>query len=148
MDEEEERQTIDAALLQNIMEYKDEKDLVENRKQNKKSGLMNDLPPIETTKSSRHLRLTNKRKNITQTKSQIETRLTGKRTRSNVHKQSDSDEELTVPSVLDLLQKLRDSKILSKVEFKETPFEEKHWRFFDQAALEFQKAEQAMLRLI
>jgi len=57
----------------------------------------------------------------------------------------DDDDDRKVPSVLDLLQKLRDSKILLDIHIPERPFDERHLRFFDHAAIELRKVEQNCL---
>jgi len=59
-------------------------------------------------------------------------------------KNYDSDPDSRVPSVLDLLQKIRDSKVLLGFKMPERPLEERQKRFFDHAEQELKKAEEAM----
>jgi len=76
----------------------------------------------------------------------VETRLprrgAGKKNQSSDSQQEDRD----VPSAEDLLQKIRESKILVDVTVPERPLDERQLRFFNQAAVELKKAEQSMLR--
>jgi hypothetical protein len=95
-----------------------------------------DLPYLDATRSSSRPK---KRKPSPPPRHRV-TR-SAKRSKHSI-KSYDSDSDSNVPSVLNLLQKIRDSKILINVEVPEPPLEAKHTRFFEHAKQELQKAEE------
>jgi len=114
-----------------------EKQIMPLRKNNKKNYNLDEEgeeeEDLETTNSNR-------------TKSKKRTNHRRNRARRNKPKYDEEDDiDKKVPSVLDLLQKLRDSKILLDIHIPERPFDERHLRFFDHAAIELRKVEQNCL---
>jgi len=97
---------------------------------------------VTVTRSSSHPKSFGKRKPSPPPKHRISTRL-AKRPKRVCNRMYDSDDEqhFIVPSALDLLQKIRDSKkTLLNLELPEMPLEPRHLRFFNHATQELEKA--------